>query len=386
MDEFTRDDLGTLLEHSAQWCVSIFMPTHRAGPDVQTDSIRLKNLLREAERRLKGVRLRSPEVQAVMEPASRLLDDSLFWRYQSDGLAVFRAGDLFRAYRLPLTFPEVVVVSRRFHLKPLLPLFTEDGHFYVLAVSQNDIRLFLGTRHTLDEIALNNLPRSLDEALKDDDPERQLQFHTGAPRVGQRRAAIFHGYGAGVDDAKDNILRFFRLVDQGLQAHLRAERAPLVLAGVEFLLPIYRQANTYPRLTDGGFTGNPESLTPQALHAGTWPLVESQFRRAREDAAAQYFALAGTGRTSTDLLTILPAAHHGRVETVFVALGRQRWGTVDAARGAVHVREKPRPGDEDLLNVAALQTLVRGGAVYAVDPREVPGGEPPPDVAAVFRY
>lgn len=37
---------------------------------------------------------------------------------------------------------------------------------------------------------------------------------------------------------------------------------PLVLAGVEYLLPIYRRANTYPYLLDGGVTGNPEGRRP----------------------------------------------------------------------------------------------------------------------------
>ena len=47
-----RDDWKLLLEKPPGTCVSLFMPTHRSGPEVQQDPVRLKNLLRQAEGRL----------------------------------------------------------------------------------------------------------------------------------------------------------------------------------------------------------------------------------------------------------------------------------------------------------------------------------------------
>lgn len=383
MDAFGRDDLKALLDHPPGRCVSIFLPTHRAGSGVQENPIRFRNLVREAERRLGDAGLRTPEVGRLLEPLLGLLEDGSFWQHQGDGLAAFRAEDLVRTYRLGVPLPEVVVAADRFHLKPLLPLLT-DTRFYVLALSQNQVRLYRGTPQTLAEVPLGGVPTSLAEALKYDDPQRQLQFHTGAPAAGGRRAAIFHGH-AVQDNAKDNVLRFFQLVDAGLHAHLRDERAPLVLAGVEYLLPLYRQANHYAHLVDGGVTGNPDGVSAQALHARAWPLADAVFRARREAHAARYRALAGTGLASSVLADVLPAAHQGRVELLFVAAGEERWGTVDAQRGIVRVRAQPEPGDEDLLNVAALQTLVRGGTVYAVEPAEVPG-DARDGLAAVFRY
>jgi len=43
----------------------------------------------------------------------------------------FVASDLFRYYRLSLLFEELVVVTDRFHLKPLLPLLSSDERFMV---------------------------------------------------------------------------------------------------------------------------------------------------------------------------------------------------------------------------------------------------------------
>jgi hypothetical protein len=311
-----------------------------------------------------------------------LLDDLEFWRYQSDGLAVFVAPNLFRTYRVPLSLPELVVTGTRFHVKPLLSLLTGDGAFYILALSQNAVRLFEATRDRVSPVDLGGVPTSLQEALRYDHPERQLQFHTSAPRRTTRRDAVFHGHGVGVDDAKDRVLRFCQAVDRGLGDLLR-DTTPLVLAGVESVLAVYRSANTHPGLLDEAISGNPEGLRPEELHARAWPLVEPRFRRAREAAVASYLELRGTGRATADVEEAVRAALHGRVAVLFVPVGVQRWGRIDRESGTVELHDEPQPEDEDLLNVAAVEALLSGGTVYAVPPAEMLEAT---GIAAVFRY
>ncbi len=145
MDILTRAELEQLMRKEQQGCVSIYMPTHRTGTDAQQDPIRLKNLLREAEKQLSAQGIGRREVQNMLEPTSMLLQDSTFWQHQSDGLAIFISSNGVRRYRLPLNFEEFVAVMDHFHIKPLLPLFTGDGQFYILALSQNEVRLLNGT-------------------------------------------------------------------------------------------------------------------------------------------------------------------------------------------------------------------------------------------------
>jgi hypothetical protein len=388
MDLLTRDEVRTLIDDHEGSCVSIYMPTHQVGEGIREDPVRLKNLLRQAEEDLIAAGLRTPEARELLEPSQKLVWDGLFWQYQSDGLALFLSAGAFRRYRLPLDFEELVIVSDRFHIKPLLPLLSGDGRFYVLALSQNEVRLLQGTRYNVSEVDLEGVPDSLAEALKYNDPEKRLQFHTGTRTPGGKgqRPAVFHGHGvASADDPKDYVLRYFRQVDEGLQALLRGEQAPLVLAGVDYLLPIYREANSYPLLAEGGVEGNPEELSVKELHKWAWDLVQPHFLQAQEEAAIRYKQLAGIGseQASDDLEKVVPAAYHGRVETLFVALDIQQWGGFDPETNRVVVHRKAEPGDEDLLDFAAIHTLVNGGAVYAVERKKMPDG---PLVAAVFRY
>lgn len=383
MTVFSRQELAYLVSSTAEPCVSIYMPTHRVGAETREGPIRLKNLAREAERQLTGGGLPPRQATELLRPVEALLEDTLFWSYRSDGLALFSSVELFRCYSVPVALNELVVVSRRFHVKPLLQLLTGDGRFYVLALSQNKVRLLEATRHRVRDVSLEGVPQSLDEALRYDDKERQLQFHTPAPVGRGEQAAVFHGQGVGIDDAKNDILRFFRYVDQGLGGLLKTEKAPLVLACVEYLLPIYKEANTFHHLMDEGISGNPEALSPEELHDRAWAIVEPHFLKARQDAADRYTQMAGTERASAKLAHVVPAAYHGTIEDLFVAVGVQKWGVFDADTGRVYSHQEPEPGDEDLLDFAAVHTLLRGGTVYAVPPQKVPGHTP---LAAVFRY
>ncbi|MGD8255015.1 MAG: hypothetical protein PVF48_11530 [Syntrophobacterales bacterium] len=380
VDLITKDDLKILMKEQNRLCVSIFMPTHRTAKETQQDRIRLKNLLTEAEKTLISV---DPSQVNLLKPAQNLFQESPFWWYQSDGLALFLSSGVFFYYRVPLNFSELVVVIDRFHLKPLLPLFSGDGRFHILAVSQNEVRVFQCTRHSISELHPASMPESAAEALRYDDPEKQLQFHTGTSAGRGKRPAMFHGQGVGTDDTKENTLRYFRQIDKGIRKFLHDEEVPLVFAGVDYLFPIYRKANNYPNLLSEGISGNPEMLGAKDLHERAWSIVEPYFQEARNEAAAQYIQFAGTGRTSCDLKSIVPAAYRGRVEIVFVALGSQRWGTFDQNNQTTELHDIAEPGDQDLLDFAAIQTLINGGSVYAVEQDKMPTDS---SVAAFFRY
>jgi hypothetical protein len=263
MDILTKVELDQLMRKEQQWCVSIYLPTHRTGTDAQQDPIRLRNLLSEAEQRLSIRGVSTRDRQKMLEPASKLLQDSNFWQHLSDGLAIFLSSSRLRRYRLPLKFMEMVAVEDHFHVKPLLPLFTGDGQFYILALSQNEVRLLNGTRDSVSEVDIGQMGGSLAEAIPSVNHQMSLQLHTsgstgGVPGSG---SVTFHGQGGGSNEsAKHGLLRYFHLVSDGLTEFLQGDRMPLVLTGVEYLLPIYKEANTYPNLIDMVIKGNPDLL------------------------------------------------------------------------------------------------------------------------------
>jgi Bacterial archaeo-eukaryotic release factor family 7 len=359
--------------------VSIFLPTQGPGGERQ-DPIRLRNLLREAEHRL-VTGLRHSQVRDLVAPGLELAEDAAFWREPAaGGLALFLADDSDRRLRLPYRPRELVVVGDRFHLKPLLPLLCGDGRYYLLALSQHRVRLFAGDRDSLRELELPDVPADLDEAMRLDDRHEQLQLHQSGPaRPGGRPAAMFHGHGVGTDDAKDRILRFFREVDHGVQRAVGDQRAPLVLAAVDYLRPLYRAASTHPQILAQGLSGNPDHLGAHELHRRAWRLVGDRFRSDQRAVAGRCRALEQRGRATSDLRRIVAAAVGGRVESLLVPMGAEQWGSVDPATGAAKLHRRARPGDVDLFDLAAVETLRHGGTAYPLQE-----GQTRP--AAILRY
>jgi hypothetical protein len=376
----TRDNLKKLMEIYRGPCVSIFMPMHRSGEETQEDPIRFKNLLREAEEQLISGRLRAPEARALLEPVQRLLQGDLFHQHQSDGLAMFLSAELFHPYLLPLFFEELVIVAERFHIRPLLPLFSEDGRYYILALSQNRVRLLQGTHYNVNEVDLLDVPKNLAETLRDDDSWKELRMHSSTLGGEGNFSAIIHGEEV---DHKENIQRYFRQIDKGLHELLRGQRAPLVLAGVGYLHPIYREVSTYPHLMQEGISGNPEHLSAKELHEQAWAIARPYFLKAQQKAVDRYKEFIGSERVSNRIRKIIPAAYHGRIELLFVVADLHQWGTFDPGTEAIHLHKKEKSGDEDLLEVAAIQTLLNRGAVYVVKPESMPDVG---SLAAVFRY
>jgi len=374
-DAFNKKDLDALLKSENMPCISIYIPTHRGGKESLQNEIRFKNAIEKVKPMVPGIDL---------GPALALLDNGNagFWQYQKDGFALFMSPELMRAFRISMDTPEVSVVADRFHLKPVLPLVAYDTTFFILALSQNECRLYKCDRQHCDEITPENLPDSLSQALRFDLQEKQLQFHTAGQtsQTPGRKAAAFHGQGVADDEDKDRILRYFQAINKALTTFLGPRTDLLVLAGVDYLHALYRSANTYPHLVDKGITGNPENLTAQDLQKAAWEIVAPFTRKDLDRAVKAYQDLKGSGRTANDLAHILQQASTGQMKYLMVARDADQWGQFSWDDGPVFHSEK-QAEDQDLLNVAACHALRNGAAVFPVLLKEMPDDSP---VAAVF--
>jgi hypothetical protein len=172
------------------------------------------------------------------------------------------------------------------------------------------------------------------------------------------------------------------VIDRALHTLLHDEKAPLVFAGVDYLFPIYREANSYPHLVERHVSGNPDQAAERQLHDAAWDCVRNGFDQARQTSVEQYERLAGTGMASDEVPSIVAAAVAGQVETLFVDTRRHVWGRWGPSDNEAHLDDERQPRSDDLLDLAAAQTLLHHGHVFALAEDEMPHGAP---LAAVFR-
>lgn len=391
MDLFNRDELSALATVQSDLCVSLYFPTERVEAEQAQNPIRLKNLLKQTRASLRERGMREREIDQFLKPASERVEDAPFWINQSDGLAMFISNDEFHFWRLPLRFEEICYVGTRFHLKPLFPMIAANNRFYVLALAKNSVRLFQATHFSMNEVDSSEIPASITDALPFDELEKQLQHHTGARAGRDRSDMIFHGHGGGGSDdvrskPQDHLRRFFREVANGLSETLHGETAPLILAGVEYYLPIYRSANTYGNLISSQIVaGNVEHSHQIDIHKKAWEIIEPYFAKEQEKSVDGFNDHLGHNGvlTSTVIEDIVPASIYGRVDTLFVPIGHHQWGKYDEDSQSVTLHEAYETGDDDMLDFAAVHTYLNSGVVHAMKPENMPAGG---SLAATFRY
>ncbi|MCK8115193.1 baeRF3 domain-containing protein [Anaerosoma tenue] len=382
MESLSLETIMQLAQPADGHRVSIYMPTSRFSPNNQEkDSTRLKNLLRDAEAALVGAGMRTADAQALLAPGRALLDDRPFWLRSRDGLAVLLGESSHHVLQIAMPVPEHVHVDHRFWIRPLLPLLGRDESYWVLALSQKRVRLLEGGPSSLVEVPAERIPESLSDALQWEDFEKaSLQFHTGTSGSHGKRPAVFHG--TGEPDTKNELVRFFREIHRGLHEHLGKDHAPLVLAGVDYLIPLYREVSTCPSLLADAVTGNPDSLGEQVLHERSWEIAAREFSKPVEEAVTAIVEAWASQRVVTDPQQILEASANGRVGSLLVSESAGWWSPKEGA-AEITVRDGYPEGDEDLLERAALDTLANGGDVLTVPADKMPHGA---RVVTMLRY
>lgn len=395
----TRTDVRGLLTAGEPPHVSVLTPTERGWSEGQKkNELGLADLLDRAEADLLEREEEPDRIRELLAPGHALATDEVFWRTPSDGLALFLSANESIAYRLPFAPARTATVDARYHVRTLWKGLFPDEPFYVLALSLGAVRLYRGERYGFEEVALEEVPHSLEEAMDLEEHIRSLGLHTtsrpSSPGERGQHSAIFHG-GEDAGDAayvKDAVLRFFGELEDEVTALLRSRSTPppLVLAGVEYLRGLYRTVNHYDDVTDEGVSGPLTDWTVRdwdvdELHtrarAVVAPLFEEQYEAAVERFASLYAE--DPSRIATGVEEIVPPAFDGRVENLFVAELPSRWGRFDPASRTVRVREAPRPGDTDLLEYAVARTLLTDGTVHVREETEIPEGAV---AAAVLRY
>lgn len=271
-------ELAQLQNFAEPFCVTMYAPAIEVDPNGATNpnKIELKNLLSQAEVALLNDGVDERIVGKTLRPARALLDSPDFWSRHSESLALFMHPALFRSYRLPEDVPYIVTIARGFNLQPLQDILGQNRPYLLLALSHKNVRMYQGDRFQLRPLQLKNFPTNMKQTLNIDEYPKAWETHTIAPTGGGKGSEAFHGQYNVSQTNKEMLFLFFRKIDSALRKFLQEKDMPLILAGVEYLLPIYRQANTSPYLVNEGIRGNVEHENLDELREHAWSLLRRE--------------------------------------------------------------------------------------------------------------
>jgi hypothetical protein len=410
IEALTPEAVRSLLDPPEPPCLSVYLPTHRVGPDSTTDRPAFTHLVEALEIRLAALRSRDV-IERLVRPLRLLVDDVAWWRRTQDGLAVLAAGGRARVFLLQRPVLPIAVARPRFHVMPLIRAVTGLERFHVLAVTSRTARVWSGcvwhdpqgdVAERLDPVSLVTEPGSdaVAEVTRGDavtaeavEPHRVKHGMGPAGRGGT--AFVHGGFGSRHDDADRDTEIFLRRVSELVGEQVpRRSGLPLVLVAAARLAAVYRGLAADPRLLDEGVDRDPHLLSSADLAAAVVP-VFTRARDARVAAEVATFEQArGRGRGGDDLAAVARAAVAGRVATLLVEADRLETGRFDHRTGAVEldgraVGDLSRTGDEpamdrdDVFGAVAETVFAKGGAVITLPRAAMPTAS---GVAAVYRY
>jgi hypothetical protein len=267
----TKLELEELRAFKKPLCLTIYSPYIASNaPDNNPNRIQLKNLLKEAHKLLSDHGLTKREIDSMIQPVEKLADGDRFRTNYPHGLA-------FKYYDLPPKgFTPYVFVNKSFKLKPILDLASNNLKYYLLIVSYNGAHLLKGDLYQIKKLKFHKAPAAMLKELNIDELPHERQFHNVAPASQGKKSERSHGQYNDTEVNKDMLARFFRIIDEKVTDQLKGKDTPLIIAGVDYLLPLYRQVNTYPHLLTSEITGNLEHLSLESIHKKVYKLIGSQ--------------------------------------------------------------------------------------------------------------
>lgn len=364
----THSEFTALNQIRTDACVSIYLKTTPVTQDADASRIELGNLAKKAREQLEAIGLDKRRVASLMEQLDELGDDDDFWAMQANSLAVLVTPDQLRTFRLANDLTPVIEVADRFHLKPLLRAITFPHSAFILALSENAVRLV--------EIHADLGPKT----VKVDGLPKDAASAVGKSTLNDRSAS---GRIHGSEGQNVRFQQYARKVDAALRPFLSGRQTPLILAATGRLASVFHAVNSYPHLLPDNIADSPDRIADVDLASAARPILDLAYGKQIDEANSLFEARASEGRSTSDISSAARAATFGAIDTLLVNIDSVVHGTVDEATGEVRFADEADATNYGIVDEIAGRALVNGAKVLGVRKDDLPGkGE----LAAILRF
>ena len=354
-------EITAIATERATGSVSIYLRTGRLPERSEEARIRLRNFVDAAAEQLAAAGAARADIDALAAAVSELIDDRAFWGYQSETLVVFASAGRLRTYRIANRLPELLEVADRYLIKPLLRAVTFPQTAFVLALSQNHVRLIeAGADGTAFTVEVAGLPKDAASAV-------------GLPSISGRTA---DGRIQGSEGQKVRLAEYCRAIETELRPVVNRSDIPLILAATQPLDAIYRSVNTYSHLLGESIRGNPDETPDNELSAAARPILDAMYAGELNEVRDELEGRRAHGRAVSDLSDIARAATFGAIDTLVFDFEHVVPGSIDEETGAVHFDDTETAANYGVIDEIARRALLTGASIYAVRADDLPENTP----------
>jgi len=292
-DEAMDNTLKRIKDIKSDCCVTVLLNTHRNSPQSKKDDIALKNLVTEAEKRLKEEC--NDETGEVVFQKLNELASNIDARYNFESLALFVNRDIAEFIRMPIKVEDRVVIGNSFATRDLIRLLHKELNYYVLVLSREKARLI--------------------EAVGDKEID---EIHNGFPMENSFTVA---GEGKLFSRETSLVLEFFGNVNEQLNDVQHEKRLPVFICTDEANYSDYLKAAERNENISGLIEGNKDDEDANNIVQAAWPVAEKWLKEKNEKRLNELTHNAGGEDFETDFTEIWKAIIEGKGRTLYVKEG-----------------------------------------------------------------
>jgi len=290
-----KEKLEKLASEKNDPCVTISMNTNRTFPANQNDHIVLKNLLEEANERVIKEFGKRP-VRDLLEKLAHI-ESEIDVNYSLDSLHIFLSNTTKEIIRS--TWPtaiNMVHVSERFAVKPLIKMFIRTEEYLILMLNQSDVRLLLAVNDgVVGEINNEDFPfvNDANEPVDTDDISDAKQ-------------------------TKNKIREFFNKVDKAVVNVYNKTNMKCVVISTSDNYNRFVQIADKPSVYIGWTNLLQDSNGKTSVAKDAWHIISLKQEKVRAENIHEMLEAVGNGNVLTELSEIYRAANEGRGDLLIV--------------------------------------------------------------------
>ncbi len=364
-------------------CISIYLPLSGVT-ETNKDKINLKNQITKIREKLsQEYRLSTRQINEKLTPFIDFYDNPGMWKTGNKGLVLFQYGNEFSYIFLPDASDTRTYISDHLYLLPLANLVHKNRNLFILTLSANHVHLYEATYDHIKESPLvEKLPTDKEDVIGKDVHQKSLQYRSGQ---GEAESGMYHGQGAGSDsERKWEYEKYFREVDQKVNDLLPKNQHELVIAGVDYLYPIYKNISNYKNIYPKPITGNFDQPNQNLLQEEARKILLEQESKELNEQKQRFDELLNVRRASYKLEEVVSASVEGKIDYLFINNEQEIWGLYKPESDSVIIAPEKNIDNVSLLNLTAINTIRGGGKVFIVDKENMPARDT--HINAVFRY
>jgi len=276
-------------------CVTISLNTHRTHPDNTQDVIELKNLLKEAEKRVVNEFGKRP-VTSLLEKISTI-ESEIDLNYNLDSLHIYLSNDTKEILRLAWPINENSVhISDTFSIRTLIKSNNRSEEYFILLLSQGGVNLYEALNDGISsEINNEDFPFS---------ENRHYNTHSDK--------------GSDSKHLDDLVREFLNKVDKAVVRIHNDTGLSCVVICTESNYSRLKQVADKPSIYYGYANIDYNNTTTHHIAKQSWEIVKDLQHERRNEAIREMKVAVAQSTVLTDLQEIYQAAIDGRGELLIV--------------------------------------------------------------------